>query len=88
MNEGEHEWWVALRVGSLFASTPDGGVQKTGPSLLVRCGCGALGMVSDPSPAELRRAANPYRWFAFQRIRMVVLQAANGPEGTEWEVEE
>ena len=83
-----HEWRVALRIGRFHVVKPDGAIEDTGPALLVRCDCGAMGIVSDPSPAELRRATKPYRWFAHQRIRMVVRQTANGPQGTEWEVEE
>jgi len=93
MNDNEtdshiHEWRVALRVKGLQVVKPDGTFEDTVPALILRCGsCGALGMVPKPSPVEMRRATKPYRWFAHHRIVQVIRQTANGPRGTEWDVE-
>jgi hypothetical protein len=66
-----HEWRVESRIGSRVILV-NGEVRNTGPMLLLRCrSCGAIGTVGDPSSAELRRAAKPYRWFAVQRIGIV-----------------
>lgn len=63
-----HEWRVESRIAN-HAIAVDGELRNTGPSLLLRCSsCGAYAIVGDPSPAELRRAAKPHRWFAVQRI--------------------
>lgn len=66
-----HHWRVALRIKRFQRMKLDGSIEDTGPALLLKCDCGANGVVMDPSPAELRRATKPYRWFAFHRIRML-----------------
>lgn len=66
-----HEWRVALRIKRFLCMNLDGSIEDTGFALLVKCHCGANGVVMDPSPAEMRRATKPYRWFAFHRIRML-----------------
>jgi len=66
-----HEWRVENRIGSRTVCI-DGKAVNTGPSLLLRCRtCRVFGIVGDQSPAELRRAAKPHRWFAVQRIGLV-----------------
>jgi len=65
-----HEWRVVARVGGRSVVTDDNW-KDTGPMLLLWCGCGVVGVVVDPSPAEVRRAAKPYRWFAHSRIQLI-----------------
>jgi hypothetical protein len=86
--EHVHEWRVALRIRRNLIARDNGTVHDHGPALLLRCGCGNLGMVVDPSPAEMRRATKPYRWFAHHRVRPVVNGPSKGPQGTELGVRE
>jgi hypothetical protein len=65
-----HEWRVVARVGGRAVVSHDQW-KDTGPMLLLWCGCGMVGMVVDPSLAEVRRAAKPYRWFAHHRIQLI-----------------
>lgn len=66
-----HEWRIESRLGDREILV-DGEARKLKPFLQLRCQlCGAWGIVGDPSPAEVRRAAKPHRWFAVQRIGMV-----------------
>ncbi len=66
-----HEWRVEARIGNRMVSVA-GELKETGPALLLRCEpCGRVAIVNDPSPAELRRANKPYRWFAHHRIQLI-----------------
>jgi len=68
-----HEWWVIGQVHHTYADDyGDGPLSDLGPSLLLRCDCcGAVGMATNPSPPEMRRARKPHRWFAHHRIRLI-----------------
>jgi len=67
-----HEWRVIGRCHHNYTAYADGPLSNLGPSLLVMCDCcGAVGMAMNPSPAEMRRATKPHRWFAHYRIRLI-----------------
>lgn len=83
-----HEWRVVGLIGLHFLAAGDGEKNGMQPGLLLRCEpCGCFGIVKDPSPAELRRAYRPYRWFAHHRIDHVGFED-EGPAGTKREVHE